>query len=224
MFNVVKKRLYEAKKQVLLMTGVNNGLIVDFEEEIYEKMSHMYYNELPVSIRFKYLSVKEDSPLQKILAGRCFDNSIFIFFCFSDALLVSGDVKDLEMEYGKGHSGHFWVERGDYVYDPTCKKKFVKDVYYKIYLPTNIKKRTLKEYCSDRKTQEFYEKITSTTLKDMQPGGKWRWDLISIVPLFQELASILNNPDFEKELNDYLNSIQYDAKEVLEEFNNGLRQ
>lgn len=221
MFDSLKRELYEVKKKNLLIKGLNNGLIVEFEDELYEKMSHTYFNGLPISIRFKYLRV--NTPVLSALPGRCMENALLIFFCFEDALLVTGDVKELEYKYGKEGAFHYWVERGNFVYEPTIRKKFDQKLYYDIYQPTNVRKYTLKEYCADKTRKEWYEKIVGTTLDDMLPNGRERVNLITIVPLFQETARMSNNQDFINELNAYLNSIQYDESEILNEINSGLK-
>lgn len=221
MFNNLKKCLYETKMYSLLMKGLNNGLIVEFEDELYEKMSHTYFNGLPISIRFKYLDYNKPK-LSEILPGRCMDNSLLIFFCLEDAFLVCGDVKNLEYLYGKENAIHFWVEKGDFVYEPTARKRYDKKLFYEVFQPTNIKKCTLEEWYSNEENKKYYERIVGTTLEDMQPNGRERVNLITIIPLFQEMAKTSNNQDFINELNAYLNSIQYDEIEIFNELNHGL--
>lgn len=99
MFDNIKKGLYFSKMQLLLKKGVEDGNILPFDEEFYEKMSNTYISCLPVSIHMKYLK-----PI--VGPGKCYDRSLYMFFCFKDAVLVRGDNKDLELRYGKENAGH----------------------------------------------------------------------------------------------------------------------
>ena len=78
---------------------------------------------LPVSLYIKHS--KHLFPI-----GTCYDRSLYMFLALDDALLVRGNNKDLEYNYGKGHGGHGWIERGNYVYDPSLMLKFDRDTYY----------------------------------------------------------------------------------------------
>lgn len=215
MFDNIKKGLYFSKMQLLLKKGVEDGNILPFDEEFYEKMSHTYISCLPVSIHMKYLK-----PI--VGPGKCYDRSLYMFFCFKDAVLVRGDNKNLELRYGKENAGHGWIEMDGYCYDPTLllKFKFKKETYYEIYKPYNVSKTTAEEYknCCDSNKQ-FYEDIVNTKLTDFQPNGSKRTDLCVMIPLVQGIAEMTTNEDFKKELNEYLKSIQYDEKQVYEEMN-----
>ena len=64
-------------------------VVLPFDEEFYQKMNHTYIGCLPVSIHMKYG------------LNNCYDKSLYMFFCFKNAVLVRGDNKDLEYRYGK---------------------------------------------------------------------------------------------------------------------------
>mgnify|MGYP003299039579 CR=1 FL=1 len=130
MFDNIKKELYFFRKEVLFNKGIKEGKIVPFDDCFYEKMSHTYFNCVPISMHIKYLK-----PLSG--PGKCYDRSLFMFFCFDDALLVRADIKNLELLYGKENAGHGWIEIDDYVYDPSSTLRFDKKLYYQIYNPTN---------------------------------------------------------------------------------------
>ena len=72
--------------------------------------------------------------------GTCYDRSLYMFLALDDAILVRGNNKDLEYNYGKGDEGHGWVEVGNYVYDPSLMVKFDKDTYYALYRCSNVSK------------------------------------------------------------------------------------
>lgn len=221
MFDNTKKRLFYSKVQILLKKGVEEGNIVSFNDEFYEKLSHTYIGCLPVSMHIKYLKPKYGP-------GECYDRSLYMFFCFQNAVLVRGDNKYLELEFGKDNAGHSWIEIDDYCYDPSLLLKFKKETYYEIYKPYNVSKITLDEYknCCEFNKQ-VYEEITNTKLSDFQPNGKKRTDLCIMIPLFQETADMNPDSGFKEKLNDYLKLVQYDKKqaheEIISNFQNRLR-
>lgn len=176
MFDNLKKTLYFSKTQLLFKKGLEDGSIEPFDDELYEKMNHTYISCLPVSIHMKYLK-------PTIGHGKCYDRSLYMFFCFPDAVLVRGDNKDLELRFGKDNAGHGWIEMDGYCYDPTLLLKFKKEVYYEIYKPYNVTKTTVEEYknCCDSNRQ-FYEDIVNTKLNDFQSNGSKKTDLCVIIP------------------------------------------
>ena len=208
MFDNIKKKLYFLKINLLFYKGMEEEKIVPFDEEFYKSMSNKYIGCIPISIRIKYLK-----PI--LPPGQCIDRSLYMFFCFDDALLVRADVKDLELAYGKEDALHGWIEIGNYVYDPSLTLRFDKDLYYKIYFPTNIRKETKEDY--KKVSSSFYDEVMSTTIEDFQPGGRKRTDLCLTIPSIKEIAELSNNDDFKKEVNEYLELIQYDEKQIQDE-------
>ena len=122
---------------------------------------------------------------------------------------------DLELRFGKEYAGHGWIEIGDYVYDPSLTLRFDKDLYYKIYNPSNVYKYTKKEYREINK--KYYDMIKNTTISDFQPGGSKRTDLCTVIPLIRQIAEYSCDENFKKDLDEYLSLIQYDEKQVYEE-------
>ena len=208
MFDNLKKELYFSKMKLLSVKGIKEGKIIPFDEEFYEKMSHTYFNCIPISMHIKYLR-----PL--IPPGKCYDRSLFMFFCFDDALLVRGDSKDLELKYGKRKAGHGWIEIGNYVYDPTLMMRFERDLYYKMYSPTNVHKITKEDY--QKVNGSYYDDVRNTSISDFQPGGSKRTELCVSIPLLRGIAEYSNDKRFKKELDEYLLLIQYDEKQIYEE-------
>ena len=211
MFENTKKELYFFKLNLLFNQGIRNGDILPFEDDLYERLSKIYFNGIPLSIQIKYLK-------PKISPGNCEDRSWFITMGFEDALWVSGDNKDLELNYGKNGAWHFWVEHDGWVYDPTLLYKFKKELYYKIYLPKNIIYRRPEEY----KKSPIYQSIVKTTIDDLIPGGKERYHLCVTIPLVKGIAEMSGNADFIKELEQHLEEIEYDYKEITDELNSSI--
>lgn len=217
MFDSLKKILCLSKRQLLIKKGLEDGSIIPFDEAFYEQMSHTYVNCIPISMYIKYkLSCN-------MLTGKCVDKSLFMFFCFEDALLVRTHNCDLELSYNKGEYG--WIEMDDYCYDPSLLLKFKKETFYKIYEPYNVSKTTIEEYKNDcLENKKKYEDIKNTKLSDFYPNGKKRIDLCIIIPLLKGLVYNSANPDFEKELDSYLESIYYNEKQVFEEFQSKVKK
>ena len=212
MFNTIKKKLYFKRLELLYSKGILDKKIVPFDEDFYERMSHTYINGVPASLHIKYIK-----PI--IPPGKCYDRSLYMFFCFEDALLVRGDNKDLELLYGTDFAGHGWIEIGDYVYDPSTMKRYDKDLYYEMYKPYNVCKASKEEYCSYPGNQKLYDDIQSTTIDDYKPYGRKRVELAVIIPAVRGLAEASGNQEFINDLNIYLAHIQYDEEQVYNELN-----
>jgi len=213
MFDSLKKRLYLSRMKLLLAKGLEDGSITPFDDEIYRKMNHTYINCLPVSIEMKYLR-----PTSSL--GKCLDRSLYMFLCFDDAILVRGDTKDLELRYGKENAIHGWVEQGDYCYDPSLLLRFKKETFYKLFKPSNVSKVTSEEYRNySEMDRQFYDDVVNTKLDDFKPNGRKRINLCTTIPLVRGIAEIEMNTDFIRDLNNYLESIQYDEEEIAKEMN-----
>lgn len=207
MFEKIKKDLYFKKTHLLIRKGLSEGTIIPFDDDFYDQLSHTYFNCLPVSINIKYLK-----PI--LSPGKCDSRSLYMFFCFDDAILVRADVKNLELEYGKSRAFHGWIEKDGFVYDPTMLMRFDKDLYYKIFQPSNIVKSTKEEYCSLEGNKDYYDDVRNTTIEDFMPGGSKRLDLLNLVPLYKGISKASKNQEFIDDLNDFLTKIQYNEEEI----------
>lgn len=208
MLDNLKKKLYFSKLKLLYSKGIADGKIVPFDEDFYRCMSNTYFASIPVSMHIKYLRPKTGP-------GKCYDRSLYMFFCFDDALLVRGDKLNLELMYGKDNAGHGWIEIGDYVYDPTMLMRFDRELYYKMFSPTNVSKVTKDDYVSVN--GDFYNDIISTTISDFQPGGNKRLELCTTIPLVQGIADMSSDENLKKELDEYLSLIKYDGEAIYRE-------
>ncbi len=208
----LKKRLYFLRCELLFSEGLRNGSIVPFEEDLYKRLNKVYFNGYPLSIQIRYLR-----PL--VSPGQCEDRSWFITMGFEDAFWVSGDIKTLELNYGKKSAWHFWVEHDDWVYDPTLLYKIRKELYYKMYIPKNVIVRRPEQYKKD----EWYQEVINTTVDDLKPGGKDRCHLCVSIPLVQNIARMSGSQEFVDELDEHLRLIKYDHKQVVDELNTSIR-
>ena len=204
-----RSELFFIKADCSYVKGLLDGKIVPFDDSFYEQMSHTYTDSgIPVSMDIKYLR-------PTIPPGKCYDRSLNMFFCFDDALLVRGDLKALELKYASnGDAGHGWIEIGNNVYDPTHLMRFDKDLYYKMFGVSNVTKYNKEDYCQDQENKKYYDQIKNTTLADFQPNGRKRSHLLITIPLLKGIANNAKDPAFQKELDAYLTSINYDEQEI----------
>lgn len=204
----IKKKLYFTRLNILFNKGLKEGKITRFDEEIFDEMSNTIIACLPVSLYIKYSN-------HLFAQGTCYDRSLYMFLALDDALLVRGDNKDLEYNYGKGHEGHGWVEIGDYVYDPSLMLKFDKDTYYSIYGCSNVKKIDKQNYLLQH--QDFVDEHVSTDYAEFKPNGKRRLELGVLIFQIRVLSEMLGDEQFTKDFNDYLTLIEYDENQIREE-------
>ncbi len=208
----VRYALYIKKYNVLYENGIKNGLIQSFEQDLYDRLNQVYFCGIPLSINLKYLTPTS-------LPGKCYDRSIFITMGFTDAILVRGNLMNLKLKYGQADADHGWVERKGWVYDPSLLLKMKKDLYYKMFSPSNVFYYKPEEYaCS-----EMYKDITNISIDDLRPEGSKRSELCATIPLIQGIAKMSNNEDFVNELDNHLKSIDYDLFEITKEIDSALK-
>lgn len=207
MLQEMMKKLALNRIKILFKKGLLDEKITPFDEQFYERLSHTYISCLPVSMRIKYLN--ELSGL-----GKCYDRSLYMFYALDDAVLVRGNVIDLELLYGKDEAGHGWIEIGDYVYDPSYRLKFEKDAYYKMFKPTGVHKYTREEYFSSDDSVRFYDSCVSNDINDFKVNGSRRYQLITFIPLLSATAELLKNEQLTKDLDDWLSMIDYDEEKI----------
>ena len=208
MFDKLRKKLYFDKLNILFDIGLRDGKIVPIEEEIYEEMNKTIIACLPVGLRIKYRD-------QMFAEGTCYERSLYMFLALDDAILVRGDNKDLEYNYGPGHEGHGWVELGNYVYDPSLGLRFDKEYYYKLYQCTNVKKYDKATYMAVNK--DFVDSHVSVDYDEFKPGGKRRLELGILIFQVKEMAKLTNNQSLLNDLQEYLDAVEYDEDQIREE-------
>jgi hypothetical protein len=210
-----KKKIYFMKYVSLFNKGLRDGRIVKFDEDIYNEMDNTIIAAFPVSFYIKHS--KHMFP-----DGTCYERSLYMFLALNDALLVRGGSKYLEYTYGKGHEGHGWIERGNYVYDPSLMLRFDKDIYYSLYECSNVTKINKNDYLLENK--DFVDSHVSTCLEDFLPGGNRRVDLGTLVYQIKVLSELTGDIQFIYDLNSYLDKIKYDDDEINEERNNFMKR
>ena len=215
MFDELKKKLFFAKFHVLWAKACQEGKVMEFDDEIYEKMKNTIIACFPVSFFIKHS--KHSFPI-----GTCYDRSLYMFLALDDAVLVRGNNKDLVYNYGKGHGGHGWVEVGDYVYDPSLMLKFDRETYYKLYGTSDVYKIDKETYM--REHGDFVKTVVSTDYNEFRPGGKKRLELGVMVTQIRAIAEMVDDEEFKKDLADYLVLIEYDAHQIQRERNRVIQE
>ena len=81
--------------QLLLNKGDADKKIIPFDDEFYDKLNQTYISGLPVSIHIKYLK-----PIAG--PGKCYDRSLYMFFCFDDAILFTNPKEDYVRMFAMG--------------------------------------------------------------------------------------------------------------------------
>lgn len=208
MIREIKKKLFFARFHVLAAKASQQGKITEFDDEIYEKMKGTIISCFPVSFFIKHSK-------HMFALGTCYERSLYMFLALDDAILVRGNNKDLEYNYGEGHGGHGWVEVGDYVYDPSTMLKYDKATYYELYGCTDVTKTDKETYLS--LNQDFVNSSVSRDYNDFRPGGKRRLELGVLIMQVQTLASMLDDEEFRKDLDAYLKLVEYDADQIQKE-------
>lgn len=208
MNDIMKKKIYFAKMKLLYRKYSYEGKITSFDDEIFELMKGTIVACLPV-----YLYIKYSKYL--FARGTCHDRSLYMFLALDDAFWVHGDNKDLEYLYGKEGACHSWIERGDYVYDPSLMLRFDKDVYYKLYCPCEIIKTDKDTYVKEHSS--FIFDNSTRNFDDFRPGGIRRHQLGILIEFTKNIAKYSQNEDFIKELNEYLETVLYVKDENLED-------
>ncbi|MDO4283286.1 MAG: hypothetical protein Q4D02_06565 [Clostridia bacterium] len=131
-----KKRLFEIFRNYEMDKALARGEILTYEEELIQRLRHVYYGFLPASA----LLLIDD-----YCNGYCADRSMLITMGMDDFKLVRADVRSLAINYGREHAYHSFVEHDGYVYDTSLGCKIKKEVYYKIENPRIRKIDTMKE-------------------------------------------------------------------------------
>ncbi len=176
----------------IVSAGLVSGEIQSFPDEIYEKLSHYIFSDIPASIQIKQLS-------PTIPPGKCFERSWLLTTAFDECHLMRGNLKDLEVLYGKGKARHGWVEAGDWVYDPTSLYRYKKRLYYQMRKPKNVIKIPKSTLLDD----ERYQKCIN--------GQVNKLSLFSILLLVQEMAIKRNDESFINEVAEYIKNLGYDS-------------
>ncbi len=208
----LRKNLYFRALKIKMQQGLNNGTIVPFEQDLYDRLDNIYFCGATLSIWLKYLKPTCGMP------GQCEDRSLFIAAGLQDATLVRANLKNLELLHGKDDSWHFFVSYNGWIYDPSSLYRFREDVYYDLFRPSNVQRFESEDY----KNSYSYLSITNTTLEDLQTfSSKKMWFYTGLQGVMS-IANISQDENFKQEIKSMLERINYDPKIFWEEFREDL--
>ena len=203
----LKQKIYLLKIETLYKLGIKRGLIKPFDEELYQELNKTIFCNIPVDMDIKYLKPTERP-------GRCYDRSLEMFFAMSNSYLVRGNLEYFRMFGDEEEINHGWVERDNLVYDPTWRCTFNKDYYYKMFKVDNVEKINHEEYCSvSKENEELFISTKQRTRESLRVNGPDRYMLPVSVPLLKGIAE--NDENFKKELDKYLEEINYDCTAIM---------
>ena len=207
----LKKNLFFMRLRLLQDNGVKKGELRLFENDLYYRLSLVYFDGIPLSFYFKYLILTMTSHLQFK------EKSLLLTMGFDDAKLVCGNLKNLELLHGKEGAQHYWVENDGWVYDTAFLYRFKKELYYKMYIPSDVKSYSKEEYSKNK----WYQDVVNTKIEDLLPGGRCRNNM-SLISSAYEVASyeaeIEGDDTFLIQLNEYLDRIQLNYEQIEKEY------
>ena len=93
--------------------------------------------------------------------------------------------------------------------------KFDRDTYYELYGSSDISRCSKETYLREHK--EFVDQHVSHSLDDFKPGGERRLELGVLIIQLRALSNMIDDCEFSKELEDYLDAIEYDEGQIQRE-------
>ena len=221
----LKWYLHQKKYKMLLIYGLENGLIYPYDDKLIEKLRNIYYCGIPASIIL--LS-------NGITNGHCYDRALLISQAFleedDDINLLYGDVDSLKLNpklisNSPLYADHCFVERitkdGRYlIYDTSSGFIFDKKMYW---IMENPKLRHINSKESIRKFMEAEEFRYPENVEN----NKYASPLI--LPFIEktygrptEMYSVLGIELLQREIEHYKKTINYDG--IVEEIQQNMKR
>lgn len=186
-------KLRNMRRSIIYNNALAKKQIRPFDEATYDNLRKIIYSVLPAIIYIKF-----ERPLTP--PGNCMERAYLLSTAIEGSNVVFGHHSDI--------GTHFWVEKGMNCYDPTSLMEYDKDVYYKlngiknaeVITDDELKSLGVIKYCHRRKIEDF----------DTDPS--YCKNLSTILPFVQERVLYSGNPEYKKELDDYLDRLGYYQK------------
>jgi len=175
----LKWDIHQKKHKMLMIYGLQHGLIFPYDEELIQKLRNVYYGGIPASIIL----------LSNVMSnGHCYDRALLMSRAFlndeDDVNLLYGDIDGLKLNPNfisdfPHYADHCFVERitkdgRHLIYDTSCGFIFDKKIYWLMENPklrhTNSKEsiRRFIEDDEDRWTEDVErDKYASTLILPM---------------------------------------------------------
>lgn len=185
--------LKSIRKNVLYNAAVSANKIREFSEEIDNNLRNTIYTVLPSIIYLKY-----ERPMN--LSGNSMERAYLLSIAVPDSYVVVGDVD--------GIGEHYWVETLETVYDPTSLLEYDKDVYYVLNTFKSLQVITREELDQTG----FIQFCRRRQMQDFQTDSTYFYDLETILPFIQNGIKYRALPEYKKEIDDYLEKLEYYQK------------
>ena len=178
-FQKLKWDIHQKKHKMLMIYGLQHGLIFPYDEELIQKLRNVYYGGIPASIILLSNGMSN---------GHCYDRALLMSRAFlndeDDVNLLYGDIDSLKLNPNfisdfPHYADHCFVERitkdgRHLIYDTSCGFIFDKKIYWLMENPklrhTNSKEsiRRFIEDDEDRWTEDVErDKYASTLILPM---------------------------------------------------------
>ena len=121
------------------------------------------------------------------------------------SFICRGDLKSQSKAWGKGKLGHGWVEKDGICYDTTWKIACPQKIYYKVFKPVKVFRRSYAKFFDDCKW------LTDWTIRDKEwYENNYSSDLL-LIPLVRYGAEKeLEKTDLTKERKEFLQKLLID--------------
>lgn len=134
-FQKLKWDIHQKKHKMLMIYGLQHGLIFPYDEELIQKLRNVYYGGIPASIILLSNGMSN---------GHCYDRALLLSRAFlnneSDINLLFGDIDSLKLNPNfisdsPHYADHCFVERitkdgRHFIYDTSCGFIFDKKIYW----------------------------------------------------------------------------------------------
>ena len=172
------------------------GKLIEFNQEFYDRFEDMYYNGLPI---YYYL--------EKMSMGKCYDASAILSLAMGkESYVCRGELANMTIIYDDEDGfGHGWVEVGDMVYDTTWKIMCSKKVYNQLFKPIDVSRRSHEQFFEDCKEMSDW---TIRSKKWYEENFSMSNLLIFQVEQIERLK--LSNPNISEESKAFSNKVLSD--------------
>ena len=221
----LKWELHQKKYKMLLIYGLQHGLIFPYDDELIEKLRNVYYGGIPASIILLSNSISN---------GYCYDRALLISRAFLDdednIKLLYGDIDSLKLNQrvisdSPRYADHCFVERitkdgRHLIYDTSCGFVFDKRMYWLMEKPK------LRHTNSKESIRKFIEEDEDRFLEDIERD---KYVLPLILPMIEttfgkptEMYSLSGIELLQREINHFKEQIKYD--DVVREIDEDMKR
>ena len=224
-FQKLKWDIHQKKHKMLMIYGLQHGLIFPYDEELIEKLRNVYYGGIPASIILLSNGMSN---------GHCYDRALLMSRAFlndeDDVNLLYGNIDSLKLNPNfisdsPHYADHCFVERitkdgRHLIYDTSCGFIFDKKIYWLMENPK------LRHTNSKESIRRFIENDEDRWPEDVE-RDKYASPLI--LPMIEttfgrptEMYSFKGIELLQREIEHFKEQIQYD--DVVREIDEDMRR